>query len=83
LRVAGVDSARRFKQQDMNLLLRYRPMLDTAWNDQEFPLFEPDIAIAEFHSKAPFHDQEQFVFDVVMVPYKSASEFHELHLLAI
>jgi antitoxin VapB len=58
-------------------------MLHSARNDDKFAFFNPFVALAELHAEAAFHDQEHFVFVLVMMKHELALQFVELHVLAI
>src|SRR5438105_5034350 len=68
LNVAGVEGGGGLEEEDVRLLLGDRPMLDAARDDQEFPLFQPDVAIAQLHAEAALHHQEHLVFVLMVVP---------------
>ena len=53
-------------------------VLDAAGDDDEFAFADEGIVVAEFHLEGAFHDEEHFVFVIVVVPEKIAFEFHEL-----
>ena len=67
----------------MNFLFRYRAMLDAPGHDEELALFQPDVAIPEFHPESPLDDKEEFIFVVVLVPDKLALEFYQLDVLPV
>jgi hypothetical protein len=67
----------------MDFLVCYRPVFDAMRDDQEFDLVEPNIAVTKLHSEPAFHDQEQFVLGIVVMPHKRSTELNEFHLLPI
>lgn len=83
LKVAGIERAGWLEQQHVNLFVCYGAVFDTAGNDEELALFEPDPAIAELHVEAALDDQEELVFMVMMVPHERTEEFDELDELAV
>jgi hypothetical protein len=72
---AGIQRSCRLKQQDRYLFGRHRPMLDSAWHDEELARFEPLLVIAEVHSETALDDEEHLVFVVMVVPDKFAVKF--------
>jgi hypothetical protein len=86
--IAGVECRGRLEEHDPALLFCYGAMLDSAWNDNEFSLIDPfltraGILVAIFHTKSSLHDQEQFIFMVMVMPYEFAVELHELDHMSI
>jgi hypothetical protein len=59
------------------------PMFDATRHDQEFALLQPDVPIPKLHAEAPFHDKEQFVLLVVVVPDEQPLLLDQFHLLAV
>src|SRR5262245_20971274 len=77
--VSSIQRGRRLEQEHVDFLLRDRPMLDAARNDQELPRLERDVLIAELHREATVDDQEQLVLMLVVMPHELALELHQLH----
>ena len=83
LDIAGIERGSGLEEHDPALFLSYRTMFDAARHDDEFAFFDPLMAVEEIHAQAPFHDQEQFIFIVVMVKNELAVQLHELDMLSI
>src|SRR5579883_1876345 len=81
--IAGVQRRGGLEEEDVRLLVRDGPVLDAARHDQELPLLQPHLAVAELHPEPPADDQEQLVLRVVVVPDEGALELDELHHLAV
>jgi hypothetical protein len=58
-------------------------MLDSARNYDELTLFQPNMAVAEFHTEAALHHKKHLVLVLVMMPNKLAFEFIELDQLPV
>ncbi len=58
-------------------------MLNAVRNNQKLAFFEPHVTVSKFHSESTLHDQEKFIFGIVMMPDKWASEFDQLDLLTV
>lgn len=72
----------------MRLGVRARPVLDAARHDQEFTFGEIEagldaLGVAVVHVKRAADDEEHFILMVVMMPEELASDFDELHVLAV
>lgn len=67
----------------MRLLNGYRTMFDTARNDKEFPLLQPNTVVTEFHAESAFDNQEELIFGFVMVPNKWTCKLNKLYLLSV
>jgi hypothetical protein len=67
----------------MSLLIGYRTMFDTARNDKEFPLFQPNAVVTKLHAESALDDQEQLIFAFVVMPNKWACKPNKLYLLAV
>src|SRR6202035_5264126 len=65
-RPAGLD------QQQMNLLLRHRPMLHPLGNDEQLSRPELDLAVAKLDRKATLENEEEVVRVGVGVPNELA-----------
>ena len=56
--VTRVQGACRFEEQDMSLLIGHRTMFDTAGNDKQLPLFQPNAVVPELHAESALDNQE-------------------------
>ena len=81
--VAGVQRARRLEQNDLDLRVRYRSVLDATRHDEEVARLELDMAIAELHAELAAMHEEHLIFVIVMMPHELADELHELDVLAV
>src|SRR6516225_9920132 len=67
----------------MNFLVGDRQMLDTAGNDDEFPLANQLVAVTKAHAQSALDDQKEFIFVVMMMPDKFAFDFHGFDLAIV
>ena len=81
--VAGVQRGGGFEKQDPAFFVSHRLVLYAARNDDEFAFFNPIVVVAKFHAEAAFHDEEQFVFLLVVMEDKFSFELVEFDLLAV
>jgi hypothetical protein len=58
-------------------------VLDSAGNNEEFALFEPDPAVTELHVEPALDNQEELVFLLMVVPLEGTAELDQLDVLAI
>ncbi len=58
-------------------------MLDPSRHNQEFPFLNPNAFVSKLHTKSSLHDEEEFVFGVVLVPDKLSLKFDDFDLLTI
>jgi len=63
----------------MGLLLRLRKVLDAPGNDDKLARLQPDLPVAQADREIPFHDEEELILGLVVVPDELSLEFHELH----
>jgi hypothetical protein len=63
----------------MDFFFGDRAMLDAMRNDDELAFANYRLVIAKLHSKDAFDYEEEFVFDVVMVPDEFAFDLDDLH----
>src|ERR1700761_4496112 len=58
-------------------------MLDTVWNDDEFArtnqLFPLNTVLADLHPQLTLDDEEQLIFNLVMMPHEVALQLRQLH----
>src|SRR5262245_22554337 len=81
--IAGVQRRRRLEQHHFDFLIRHRPMLDAARDNDEFARRNVHGAIPEFHPEAPPDHIKQLVLEVVVVPHEGPEEFDQLHHLPV
>ena len=81
--VARVQRRGRLEQEDVDLLVGYRAMLDAPGDDEELALLQPDFSIQEVHAEPALHDEEQFVLPIVLMPDELATELDELDVLPV
>jgi hypothetical protein len=81
--ISGVEGRSGLEQENLNLLLGERAVLDAALDDNEFARFKPFAAVGEIHAETPFDHEKHFVFVVVMMPDEFALKLHQFDLLAI
>lgn len=80
LDVAGVERRRRLEEEDVDLVVGHRPVLDAARHDEEFPLLQLDRVVPELQAEPALHDEEQLVLVLVVVPRERALELRQLDL---
>src|SRR5437867_2161259 len=80
--VAGIQSRSRFEEQHLAFFFSERPVLDAAWNNDEFAGLDPFFAIVSIfaivHAEAAFDHQKHLVFGFMMMPSEWAFEFDKL-----
>jgi hypothetical protein len=81
--IAGVESLDGLEQENMSLFVGNGAVLHPSGHNQELPLLEPDVPVAELHAEAAMEDEEQLVLGFVLVPEELAQELDELDLLAV
>jgi len=81
--VAGVERGRRLEQKQPALLVGNGAVLGSARHDDEFPFFDPFVAIAEFHAESAFDHQEHFVLVLMMMEDELALQLVELDVLTV
>src|SRR5712671_3695919 len=67
----------------MDFFVGDRAMLHAMGNDDELAFANYGFMIAKLHAQHSFDHEEQFVFNVVMVPDKLAFDFDDLHRAVI
>ncbi len=60
-----------------------RPVLNASGHDQELASLKLNTPISELHAEPTIHDQEEFIFVIMLVPNELALELHQLDLLAV
>src|SRR5579864_5427404 len=78
--ITGVEGGLGLEQDNMDLVVGFWQVLDAFGHDDEFTGRDEDVAIAEAHFHAAFHDEKHFVFVVVVVPDERAFKFHDFHV---
>ena len=82
LHVPGIKRALRFQQYDLRFLVCRGAVLNAVRHDDELAGTNDDFALntvlAHTHAHRAFHDEEQFVFDIVMVPDERPLKLHQL-----
>lgn len=81
--IPRIERGGRFEENDLDLEIRNRAMLDASGDHEEFAGFEFDRAIAELHRETSLVNQEHLVLVLVAVPNKGALELHQLDLLPV
>jgi hypothetical protein len=54
-------------------------MLDASRDDDQFTRADDGFVAAKFHAQRALDDEEQFVFDIMVVPNELALDLHNLH----
>src|SRR5688500_20403566 len=81
--VARVESTRGLEEDDLDLVVGHRPVLDTPWHADQLTRAELDRAVAELHAELPAVNEEQLVLVVVVVPHELTAKLYELSLLVV
>jgi hypothetical protein len=63
----------------MDFVVGDRAMLNAMGNDDELAFANYRFVIAKLHAQDAFDYEEEFVFDVVMVPDEFAFDLDDLH----
>src|SRR6202030_4276788 len=78
--ITGVESGLGLEQDNMDFVVGFWHVLDAFRDDDEFAGRDKNVAVAEAHVHAAFHDEKHFVFVVVVMPDECAFKFHDLHV---
>src|SRR5687768_642469 len=66
-RIAGIGRARGLDEQEVDLLLRHRAMLDPLGHYEEIARRQMDLAVAQLDREMALEDEEEVVRIVVLV----------------
>src|SRR6185503_9205301 len=81
--VARVQRRSRLEQHKLDFFTTTWLVLDAARHDDQFAGADDLEMVPKIHAKLAADDEEQFVFDVVMMPDEVAFELDDLDLLAV
>jgi len=86
--ITGIQRGSRLEQHDPTLFFGNRTVLNPTWNDDEFAFIDPLLLLAavlvpRVHAKAALHDQEHFIFMIMMMPDEWTIEFYQLNHLSV
>lgn len=76
--IPRVDGGRWLEEENGDLGFGNRHMLHPSGDDEELPLTQGNVAIAESHGEGPLKDEEHLVFVWMGVPNEVPRELHEL-----
>src|SRR5262245_38479204 len=82
-RVSRVRRPDRLDEEHVRLVLRPRDVLDAAWDDEELPRPEDDVAVPELDRELAGEDEEEVVGVRVRVPDELATRLCDLHLAVV
>jgi hypothetical protein len=81
--VASIQRGSRLKQHNPAFLLRDRTVLHAPRHDDELALFDPLLAVEEFHPKAAFDHQEHLIFVLMVMKHELALDLYQFYLLPV
>jgi hypothetical protein len=67
----------------MCFLFRNGSMLQAPRHDYQLSFLKPQVLVAELHPESSLHDEEYFVFVVVVLPDELALKFVQLYVLSV
>jgi hypothetical protein len=83
LDLARVPRARGLEDEDLDFVVRRRPVFHAVRHDDELAGPDLDDTIAEFHAETAADAEEQLVLALVLVPEERALEFDQLDFLSV
>jgi hypothetical protein len=80
---ARIDGCCRLKEKNLNLILRFRAMLNPARHNDQLALVQCDRSVPEVHGEPTTHHEEEFILSFMMMPDKGTLELDQFHVLPV